>query len=536
MCAHLERHVFSLLNRFCGFYEEKDSSFFWEKIGFRKRSTFGQNWLGTLRSALIYHSTLHSFTRRERERKNERERDTKMTIDYSKWDAIECSSSDSEEANDVAANDDDYDDDFEGEEVVERDAGEKKNDEKEKEPTKRDDEKRDALHENYDVVVGERLFKEDEKLNKMKEMFYDYTIERDMKRLEKEYLEKQKRNPHDISMTYEPSGEKEWRAIGTNIFSVALCEFPKTLRKFLKRVGREWVGVFACTARVPMKHEELKKEVYLPKEDSYHVSICCVQDVAKDDENVGVLGKPDDALDDEQLIAIMRKLVTITKETNGFIELKPVGVRLGTDGGVVLACEIDETLQKLREKTIEATMEATNGLFTGRAKPMVLITVARTLENPIVTSFQSKVIKIFKEKYERVYLAPIRIKSIFFSHETRWMHEKIEYRCELMLGKDNVDAVEDFEEYLKRRRERRERNDDDSDDDDDDDDDDEEYGWDSERKNFRMPGEFMSLINSYIDERRDGEIGDEGYSDWADFLHPDHAVDDEQVIATMRKT
>jgi len=47
----------------------------------------------------------------------------------------------------------------------------------------------------------------------------------------------------------------------------------------------------------------------------------------------------------------------------------------------------------------------------------------------------------------------------------------------------------------------------------------------------------MSLINSYIDEgeqrRRDR---DEGYSDWADFLHPDHAVDDEQVTATMRKT
>ena len=487
--------------------------------------------LGTLRRALIYLSK-HSFTHRKREK----ERAQKMTIDYSKWDAIECSSSDSEEFTNADAKDDDYDDDFEGEEVVERDTGKKKNDENEKEPMKQNDEKRDVLHKNYDVVVGERLFKEDEKLNKMKEMFYDYTIERDMKRLEKEYLEKQKRNPHDISMTYEPSA-KEWRAIGTNIFSVALCEFPKTLRKFLKRVGREWVETFACTARVPMKHEELKKEVYLPKEDSYHVSICCVQDVAKDDENVGVLGKPDDALDDEQLIAIMRKLVTITKETNGFIELKPVGVRLGTDGGVVLACEIDKTLQKLREKTIEATMEATNGLFTGRAKPMVLITVARTLENPIVTSFQSKVIKIFKEKYERVYLAPIRIKSIFFSHETRWMHEKIEYRCELMLGKDNVDAVEDFEEYLKRRRERRERNDDDSDDDNDDDSDDEEYGWDSERKNFRMPGEFMSLINSYIDEgeqrRRDR---DEGYSDWADFLHPDHAVDDEQVIATMRKT
>ena len=31
---------------------------------------------------------------------------------------------------------------------------------------KQNDEKRDALHKNYDVVVGERLFKEDEKLKK----------------------------------------------------------------------------------------------------------------------------------------------------------------------------------------------------------------------------------------------------------------------------------------------------------------------------------------------------------------------------------
>ena len=37
-------------------------------------------------------------------------------------------------------------------------------------------------------------------------------------------------------------------------------------------------------------------------------------------------------------------------------------------------------------------------------------------------------------------------------------------------------------------------------------------------------------------QSRDREIGDEGYSDWADFLYPDHALDDEQVIATMRKT
>ena len=55
----------------------------------------------------------------------------------------------------------------------------------------------------------------------------------------------------------------------------------------------------------------IEKRSLFAKEDSYHVSICCVQDVAKDDENVGILGNPDDALDDEQLIVIMRKLVTI---------------------------------------------------------------------------------------------------------------------------------------------------------------------------------------------------------------------------------
>jgi hypothetical protein len=107
------------------------------------------------------------------------------------------------------------------------------------------------------------------------------------------------------------------------------------------------------------------------------------------------------------------------------------------------------------------------------------------------------------------------------------MHEKIEYRCELVLGKENGEALEDFEEYLKRRRERRERNDDDSDDDNDDDsdddsdddddddndddndddDDDDSDGWDSERKKFRMPGEFMAIINSYIDEAKQRQRG-----------------------------
>jgi hypothetical protein len=95
------------------------------------------------------------------------------------------------------------------------------------------------------------------------------------------------------------------------------------------------------------------------------------------------------------------------------------------------------------------------------------------------------------------------------------MHEKIEYRCELMLGKENGEALEDFDEYLIRRRERRERNDDDSDDDDSDDDDDDSSGWDSdeyekacEKDKVGLPGDLMRVLNNYVDIRR--EVGDEG--------------------------
>jgi hypothetical protein len=439
-------------------------------------------------------------------------------IDYSKWDAIECSSS--------SDDDDDYDDfkrENEEEEEEEEEVffsknasnplplkqqsalGKESKDAREQRGHRNDDALYSAMLSNYDVVPGQKLFKDDDKLNKMKEMFYDYTIERDVKRMEKEYREKRKRNPNDFSMSYAPSDDKAWRAVDADIFSVALCEFPERLRTFLRRVGEDWVRAFS------RDDDELKNEVYLPKENSYHVSVCCVQDVkAKENEHVGgVLGNPDDALDDAQLIAIARKLVAITKETNECIELKPVGVRLGTDGGVVAAFEIDETLQKIREKTIAATMEATNGLFTGRAKPMVLITVARTLENPIVTPLQSKSIQLFKEKYERVRFleeeneAPIRIESIFFSHETRWMYEKIKYRCELMLGKDNGDKVEDFEAYLKQRRRRKSRNDDD-------DSDDKSFSgsWDSdkherarEKDKIGQGGALMQMLNNYIDLR-----------------------------------
>ena len=84
-------------------FVRKRTALFGRKLASEKE--FNWTKLGTLRSALIYHST-HSFTRREREREKERRYYTKMTIDYTKWDEIERSSSDSEEANTAEANDD----------------------------------------------------------------------------------------------------------------------------------------------------------------------------------------------------------------------------------------------------------------------------------------------------------------------------------------------------------------------------------------------------------------------------------------------
>ena len=43
VCAHLERHVFFSLNRFCGFYEEKDTSFWEEKVCSEKEARLRQN-------------------------------------------------------------------------------------------------------------------------------------------------------------------------------------------------------------------------------------------------------------------------------------------------------------------------------------------------------------------------------------------------------------------------------------------------------------------------------------------------------------
>ena len=58
---------------------------------------------------------------------------------------------------------------------------------------------------------------------------------------------------------------------------------------------------------------------------------------------------------------------------------------------------------------------------------------------------------------------------------------------------------------------------------------------DSKRKKS-YAGEFMAIINSYIDEAKQRQRGRDEYIAIGLIFHPDHALDDEQVIATMRKT
>ena len=67
MCAHLERHVFSLNRSFLWFYEEKDNSF-WEKKLSEKKARLDKIGHFT-NSVLMYHSK-HSFTHREKKRES----------------------------------------------------------------------------------------------------------------------------------------------------------------------------------------------------------------------------------------------------------------------------------------------------------------------------------------------------------------------------------------------------------------------------------------------------------------------------------
>ena len=69
MCAHLERHVFSLLNRFCGFYEERTALFFGRKLASEKEARLDKIGHFTKRVDISFD---FAFIHAPRERKNER--------------------------------------------------------------------------------------------------------------------------------------------------------------------------------------------------------------------------------------------------------------------------------------------------------------------------------------------------------------------------------------------------------------------------------------------------------------------------------
>ncbi|MBZ0166667.1 MAG: NUDIX domain-containing protein, partial [Candidatus Omnitrophica bacterium] len=217
------------------------------------------------------------------------------------------------------------------------------------------------------------------------------------------------------------SGERQ--AVATDIYGMAITDLPQTMRDYLRDVVvAEWLSIFDGA--------EQEIDHFIPARETYHVSVAVVQDVAaSEDEAVGVLGRPGQKLTARQREKILAEIKQILN-AKGSIHLSPVGARVGADGTLIMVFEYDPVLYEIRDETIRA-IHANAENYTGRPKPLVHITLSRTLNNPTVTPMILSKLRRFEEKFAMISLAdmgltaPAQINRINYSHELRWMHTEV---------------------------------------------------------------------------------------------------------------
>ncbi|MCA9402551.1 MAG: ROK family protein [Candidatus Omnitrophica bacterium] len=249
-----------------------------------------------------------------------------------------------------------------------------------------------GMAENFNVTTGQPMFRDSERVAAMAGMF-----------------------------STGPDGER--RAVETDIYSVALMQLPQAMRDWLRDIlVADWLQIFTET------DEDI--DHFIPERDTYHISVSVVQDLAaRPDEAVGVLGRPDEGLTEDQRQRITEDLRRIIASQDK-VTLTPVGARLGPDGTLIFVFEYDPALYEIRAEAVDA-VRAQNAAFTGRPKPMVHVTLSRTLNNPTVTPQMAEMIARFRDRYTSVTNAdmglegPVTVTELEFSHEKRWMHTEI---------------------------------------------------------------------------------------------------------------
>ena len=249
-----------------------------------------------------------------------------------------------------------------------------------------------GMADNFNVTTGQPMFRDSERVAAMAGMF-----------------------------PVGPDGER--RPVETDIYSVALMQLPQAMRDWLRDVlVADWLQIFTET------DEDI--DHFIPERDTYHISVSVVQDLAaRPDEAVGVLGRPDEGLTEDQRRRITENLRRIIASQDQ-VTLAPVGARLGPDGTLIFVFEYDPVLYEIRAEAVDA-VRAQNAAFTGRPKPMVHVTLSRTLNNPTVTPGMAEKIARFRDRYASVKAAdmglegPVAVSELEFSHEKRWMHTEI---------------------------------------------------------------------------------------------------------------
>lgn len=224
------------------------------------------------------------------------------------------------------------------------------------------------------------------------------------------------------------------RPLATDIFSVTVRDFPEIFLHHLSTVVARWREIDSLAGF----------ESYFPDPPSYHVSIAVPQDLARagtDPTWPHLLQDPEQRLGSDELEDVCAALVGLVHRRAAF-QLKPFGARVGNDGALIFVFEFCPELVAIRKEIIGWTKLMTGGRYTGRAKPMASITLARARVDSLITTECEPLLRRFAADFMPAAapakptegLAPFDVTHVHLAHETHWMFAETDFSERIPLG------------------------------------------------------------------------------------------------------
>ncbi|MHA1610176.1 MAG: methyltransferase domain-containing protein, partial [Candidatus Njordarchaeales archaeon] len=171
--------------------------------------------------------------------------------------------------------------------------------------------------------------------------------------------------------------------------------------------------------------------------ENYHISVLPIQDLAAGNLKNELFDDPKNRLTAEEISRVEEVVTRIASQEMPY-KVKFLGLRFGTDGGVIAVFE-DEGLHTfaLRGKIIERCNQVCdNKVSQARKKPLVHVTLMRIFSN-----IEGGALNRLKEKAKELkdlssLGLSLKIDSLSFGHETRWMHTELDYEREYHFGNE----------------------------------------------------------------------------------------------------